>query len=48
MPFDDTAINLLIAQQVQHVFEAGFAVEGADLDPLDLPTLILFFPLAIR
>ena len=47
MPFDDTGIHLLIAQQVPHVFEAGFAIEGTDLDPLDPPPLILFVHLPI-
>jgi hypothetical protein len=46
-PFDDTGINLLIAQQGQHVLQTGFALDGADFDPLDAPSLRVFFSLSI-
>ena len=42
MPFDDTRVHLLIAQESQHVFQAGFAIEGADFDLLDPTPFVLF------
>jgi hypothetical protein len=43
MPFDDTGIALLRAQQCQDVFQPGLAIEGADVHPLDPLPLIVFF-----
>ena len=47
MPFDDAGIDLLIAQQGQHVFHAGFSIEDADFDSLNPTPFILFFHLPI-
>src|SRR5919202_3255465 len=47
MPFDDAGINLLIAQQGQHMFQPRFAIEHADFDPLNPTPFIVFFHLPI-
>src|SRR6185503_5131959 len=47
MPFDDTGIHLLIAQQGQHMLYTSFAIEGSDFTPLDPTPFIVFFHLPI-
>src|SRR6266851_953699 len=47
VPFDDTRVNLLIAQQRQHMLQTGFAIEGTYCDPLDLMPFILLLHLTI-
>src|SRR6266511_3486676 len=48
MPFDDTGINLLIAQQGQHVLAACFAVKDLDFNPFDTASSIDLFHLTIH
>jgi hypothetical protein len=47
MPLDHTGVHLLVAQEGQHVFEPGFAMENSHVYSLDPTPLILFFHLAI-
>jgi hypothetical protein len=42
LPFNDTGIDLLIAQQRQHVFHPGFAIQDADCDSLKSTSCIVF------
>jgi hypothetical protein len=47
MPFNNTGIDLLIAQQRQHVFPLGFAREDADFNPPEPTPFIVFLHLPI-
>lgn len=47
IPFHHTRVDVRIAQPGQDMLEPCFAIEGAHVEPLDPPPLLLFFPLAI-
>ena len=47
MPSDDTGIHWLIAEQGQHVFHPGFAIEDGSFDSLEHMPFIVFFHLPI-
>jgi hypothetical protein len=47
MSFDDAGINLLIAQQGEHVLHPGFAREDVDCNPLDPTPFLMFLHLPI-
>lgn len=48
MPFHHSRIDLFIPEQVQHMVETGFALDGPDIDPYDPTAFVNFVHLPIR